>query len=132
MSANISFDGEVRQLDRASQPDENMGEQDVRDTSRLLRWMLNLFRRVRAVESRWSPNRIDFEGRVSTGTALAYDTIQLQHNFNGEVRWSVVDVQEPGTVESSLIYRVEATDPNVLTLRCHFPATLTIRVEQAG
>lgn len=132
MSANVSSDGTVRPLDRPAQPVEGLAEKDVRETSLLLKWLLNVLRRLAGLERRWSPRRVDFEGVRSTGTTGAAVTLELQHNIGGEVRWWVVDVQSPGAITTPFVYRINAGDPNVLSLRCYYTATLTVRVEEAG
>lgn len=132
VSANVRSDATVQQLDRPAQPDENIVEQDVREPRRLLRWLLTLFRRVAGLERRWAPRRLDFEGLASTGTNIAPQDFQLAHNFNGEVRWWVVDAQSTYSVTLPLVLRVNANDPNVLTVRFYYSGTFTVRVEEAG
>lgn len=132
MSANVAGDGTVTQLDGALEPDENITEESVKEPRFLARFLLRLFREVTALKRLWLPRRIDFQGIVSTGTSAAPQTVRLDHGLACPVVYWIVKAQTPGAVTLPLISETTETSENTLVVKVYFPATLTIRVEEAG
>jgi hypothetical protein len=129
MSTNVRSNGDVVQLDRRPEPDENVTEKAVADPPSLARFVLRLFRAVSTLHRRWWPRRVDFEDQAVDATGLTvYD---FPHNFNGRVRWWLVDWSSADFVAPTLV-RYTTTDDNTLRLISYVAGTATIRVEEAG
>lgn len=131
MSANVSPQGTVRQLDRIPQPPSPVTDETVKDAPTLARLVLGLIRDVSRLLGYWRPRRMDFEGLVSTGTDVAPQSFRLTHGFGGAVRWWVVDRRSSGAVAVPYEDRTD-DDPDVITIRIFYEATVTVRVEEAG
>lgn len=132
MSANVRPDGTVVPLDRAPEAGETMSEARVKEPKTLAAYLLRFARDLRALRKRWAPDRLDFEDVVSTGTAASPQTVRLEHHFGKAVRWWMVRCTAAGSVTVPLINETTGSDDNTLVLSVYFPATLTIRVEEAG
>lgn len=129
MSANIdtSVDpAKVTQLDRSAEPDVVTPE-EVNDATRLARLIKRVLRDLAGLLRRWAPDRIDFEKQAvdATGTTL----YSFQHDFEGTVRWWVVDWT--GAAAPALS-KHETTTDRTLVLVSYVAGTLTLRVEEAG
>lgn len=127
MSANVNSAGEVRQLDKRPEPDENITEKAVADPKLLTKFLLRLFREVSRLKRLWRPRRIDYEDTAvdATGTTL----YRFSHNFAGRVRWLVVDWEGAAAYDLS---KDATTTDDVLVLISRSAGTATIRVEEAG
>ncbi len=132
MSANISSAGLVKQLGRKAETEEQVTEEHVQDPLRLVRTLKALLRDVAALKRRWAPNRIDFTDIVSNGTAVASFTVSLEHGFDAPVVWWVVRSAGTDLSEVPRIYESTRSTSKTLVLHIYNPATLTIRVEEAG
>ncbi len=130
MSANITSDGLIRQLDGRAEPDENITEQDVQDAPKLSKLLLRMLRDVAAMRRRWRPHRIDFEDIAvdDTGTTK----YRLEHHLGGKVRWWVVDWQSTAGAAMFEVERHDDTDDNTLVFVSMAEGTMTVRVEEAG
>jgi hypothetical protein len=59
--------------------------------------------------------------------------VKLQHNFNGRVRWWLVDYQIIGGAAAPIIQTDSAnTDANTLVLLTYTTGLASFRVEEAG
>lgn len=128
MSANFPAVGEPRQLDRRAEPDEQITEQQAKDSGRVARLLMTLLRDVVTLKRRWWPRRYDFEDRLvdDTGTTK----YRFHHGFNGRVRWWVVDWSNAST--NSQLIRHADSDNNTLVLVSNEIGKVTIRIEEAG
>ncbi len=125
--------GQARSLDRIPETPTPLTERDVQNPGNVVRLFAGLLRDVARLLGRWTPRHVDFEGIVSTGTAIAPQRVRLTHGFNGQVRWWPVDVLGPGSATVPMIIRDETDDdPNTIALDFYYAATFTIRVEEAG
>lgn len=127
MSANIKNDSSVKQLDRRAEPDEQVTEEQVKDSSRLGRLLMTMLRDIALLKRRWAPRRMDFEDVVVDGTATT--KYRLTHKFGGRVRWWPVDWLYPS---ASGLAKHSDTDNDTLVLVSYVAGTVTIRVEEAG
>ena len=132
MSANIRADGESLQLDKRAASQDLVRPEDVTDASKLARMISRSADEIAAVKRRWSPRRVDFEGIVTAGTINDPQRFALAHNLNGPVRWWIVRLTNPTGASNTLLVEVDGTDENTLVLDAYFPATITLRVEEAG
>jgi hypothetical protein len=117
----------VIQLDRRAEPDEQVTDEDAKDAGRLARVLMRLLRDVAILRRRWAPRRVDFEDVEVDATATVF--YRFPHDFNGRVRWWVVDWS--GGAAPSLL-RDGRSDQNALVLVSTSAGTATIRVEEAG
>lgn len=130
--SRVTVDGKVMVLGPHSSPNDTISVDDVDDAPTLARILAGMFASLSMLLSRWYPRRTDYEDiAVSTAGAI----VQLQHNFNGRVRWWVVGWVSTGTAapvlrESSLAGSI--TDANTLYLQSYVSGTATVRVEEAG
>ena len=138
MSANVDKDGNVRQLDRRPEPDENVTELAVKEPSKLARFLLRLFRDVSTLKRRWAPRHIDFE-KVVDVSVVSPQVLILSHGLDGPVRWWVVRATNATTLASGLgssviplVVETPSSTENVLFLQVYYSATITIRVEESG
>ena len=139
MSARITKDGTVLQLDRRPEPDEHISADTVQDKVRLSKFLLQLFLEVSKLRRRWWPERLDFEQTV-TGDGTTPHTIVLRHGFGGPVTWWVVRVTNASTDVTGLsttaiapfVTESSSSDDNALYLTFYYSADVTIRVEQSG
>lgn len=128
MSAVIQTDGTIRQLDKPSEPDQQVTEEQVKDSARLSRLLMTMLRDIFTMKRRWVPTFLDFEDRVvdATGTTK----YRFPHKFKKRVRWWPVGWKSasagPRLVEHS------DTDRDTLVLVSYTAGTLTLRVEEAG
>ncbi len=132
MSANVTADGVVRQLDRRPEPDENLTEANVTDPRLLTRFLLRLFRDVSTLKRRWSPARIDFRDVVSAGTAMAPTAVSLSHNFGAPVVYWIVRTTSLGAGSLKIAEELSTSTDNRLDLNLYITGTMTIRVEESG
>lgn len=130
MSAKVDSDGAVTPLDGRTEPDEVVTAQDVQDPDKLARLLGRILKDIAALKRRWAPRHIDFELAV-TGSATP-QTVQLEHGFNGAVRWWVVDWSTGGTVAISAMKNTALTTTKTLVLSVYNAGAMTIRVEEAG
>lgn len=128
MSAVVPFRGQARQLDAPSSPDPQISEDEVTVPLKLVRFLLQLLKDVGVLRRRYQPTFIDFEDWPFTADGFA-KPYRLIHNFNGRVRWTVVDWQ--GADHDKLV-RSSTSDDNTLVLLSNEAGTGTIRVELAG
>jgi hypothetical protein len=130
MSAIIDPRDRVRQLDRPSEPDENVTEEDAGKPRELVKLLMRMLRDIALLKRRWWPRRIDFEDRAVTGTGtVAY---RFTHGFDGRVRWWVVDWLPDNPGDNFQLERVASTDNKTLVLNSNVGGVLTLRVEEAG
>lgn len=127
-SAKVDVNGKVTQLDLKPEPDEQITEDNVKDGTLLARFLLQLFRDVAALKRRWVPRRLDFED-ISFGATSFLKDYPMQHNFNGRVRWWLVD-WSAGV--PPVLVRGANTNANTLVLLSNAVGTGTIRVEESG
>lgn len=127
VSAIVTANGTVRQLDQAAEPDEQIQPDDVADTSRLVRLLMRMLRDITTLRRRWWPRCIDFEDIVVTGTGLV--RYRLPHGFGQRVRWWPVDWSGAAT---SALSKDSTSDINTLVLISYAFGTVTVRVEEAG
>lgn len=132
MSANIDADGNVTQLDRRPEPDENITEAAVKSPAMLAKFLLRLFREVSLIKRRWMPQRTDFKDIVSIGTAMSPVTVSLNHGYGAPVVWWIVRVTGLGAGSLKLAEELSTSTENHLDLSLMFSGTLTIRVEESG
>ncbi len=132
MSANVTADGVVRQLDRRPEPDENLTESNVTDPRLLTRFLLRLFRDVSTLKRRWAPARIDFRDVVSTGTAMAPTAVSLTHSFGAPVVYWIVRTTNLGAGSLKIAEELSTSTDNRLDLNLYITGTMTIRVEESG
>jgi hypothetical protein len=128
MSAVVDRAGRIRSLDRKAEPGENLTEEDVKDTSKLVKLLLRVLADLAGIRRRWWPRHIDFEDVPvdDTGTTK----YRFPHNFGGRVRWWVVDQEFAGS--GPFLDRHADTDGNTLVLVSFGIGTMTLRVEEAG
>ena len=129
-SAKVSSDGKVTQLDGKATANEVFTTEDAQEPEKVARLIGRLLVSVATLRRQWRPRRIDFEDvPLATGGVL----VRLQHNFNGRVRWWVVDYQPTsGSAAPYGLMRDASTDANTLSLTSSTAGTATIRVEEAG
>lgn len=132
MSSRISSSGKVTQLDKRAEPDEQVTIERVSDAERLVRLLMDLLRDVTLLKRRWWPQFIDFDGVVTTGDDVTPSTHRFAHNFGGPVRFWIVDLASTTSANSNLLVREDSSDANTLVLSAYFPATISLRIEQAG
>lgn len=127
MSAIVDVSG-VRQLDRQSQPSEQITEEQAKEPARVARLLMALLQDVATLKRRWWPRAIVHRDRVvdSTGTTV----YRFPHNFDGRVEWWPVD-WTAATAGPRLV-RHSSTDNNTLALVSYTAGTLTLRVQEAG
>lgn len=132
MSANVEADGQVKQLDRRPEPDENITEATVKEPARLARLLLKVFRDVAALKRRWAPKQVTIRGQVSTGVLVDPQRFRFAHQFGGRVDYWLTRVTAPTGADNTLVVEVDETDENTLVVDVYFPATFDIRIQEAG
>lgn len=127
MSAVFPIRGNVRQLDRATAPEEQITPEDVTDSARLVRIVMRILKDLAAVKRRWAPHHLDFEDQVfdATGTKK----FRLEHRLGGRVRYWIVDWS--GSAAPNL-RKDTSTDGQTLVLTSTVAGTATVRVELSG
>jgi hypothetical protein len=127
-AAKVGSDGKVIALGPRSSPNDAVSIDDVQDKTKLARLLGKLSDIAAMLVARWYPRRLDFEDVATPGAG----TIPLQHNFNGRVRWWVVDWSDSGGTRHSLTKDTVNTTANTLVLSSLVVGIATIRVEEAG
>lgn len=127
MSAIVPAHGDIRQLDRHAEPDEQVTPADVQDPERVSRLLMRILRDLAALKRRWWPLRVDVEDREvdATGTTK----YRYPHGFGGRVRWWVVGWS--GAAGPQLAEH-DDTDDMTLVLVSYVAGTVTLRIEEAG
>ena len=120
--------GKPRKLDRAPTPDEQVTEEQAKDTPRVARVLTDLLRDVAAFKRRWAPRVVDFEDFDFDGSGTT--VYRFPHGFRARVRFSVVDWT--GATGGPQFVRHASTDVHTLCLVSYEAGTATIRVEEAG
>lgn len=129
-SANIDTSGRITQLDGKAAPDEVVTEDDVKEASKLARILFRILKELAEIRRRWWPRKLDFTDMTLDAAGTLF---YLPHDFNGRVRFWVVDFRVVGAAGAPIIQRdATETTPNVLALRSYKEAEVTIRVEEAG
>ena len=128
MSAIVGSNGNVRQLDRQAEPDEQVTPEHVEDKERMARLLMRILRDLALLKRRFWPERMDFEDRAvdNTGTTL----YRFSHGFGGRVRWWPVGWKD-GALCANLV-EDPSTDDSTLVLVSYEAGTVTVRVEAAG
>lgn len=126
-AARIASDGKVTQLGPKATPDEVITEDDVKDTSKLVKLLVRILATIATLRRTWVPRRIDFEDQA----VVAFTSSSFTHNFNGRVRWWFVDWNGPATAPAA-ITNATLTTTNLLVLDMYATGTVTVRVEEAG
>lgn len=129
--AKIDSTGKATNLDGKAAPDEVVTEADVQEPPKLARLLVRILKDIAGLKRTPAPTFIDFEDIA----VVAFNPpVQLQHNFNGRVRWWVVDWVSTGSVGP-----VFTSDPtqkvstaSTLILYPYSTGTVTIRVEKVG
>lgn len=109
----------------------NIQEEEVKNPSKLVEVLRGIQKRVSDIEVVLPPEGIEFEVNVSSGGAL----VKLAHNFNGPIRWYVVQWLQTGgsaypTSGPDLVHDASSDSRN-LYLRSYIPGRAIIRVEQS-
>ncbi len=126
--AKVDASGRVMPLGPRPAPDLSVTADDVKDASKLARFVGKLYADVAALRARWYPRSVDFEDIVVTvGNDKA-----LHHGFNARVRWWVVDWVSTGGGSATQFETQNTTDANTLVLYSGESGVATIRVEEAG
>lgn len=138
-AAVVRSTGVMRTLGGRAGPTQQLTADDVGDQERLAREVNELRGKAAEQDRKHDPPWIDFEDVLCTSA----NTITLQHNFGGRVRWWVVDWTSTGTplvdsrgdtlsVYSPMLVKTSATTTEKLVLQSYVGGTATIRVEKAG
>src|SRR5438045_1133533 len=89
-SARVSAAGLVTKLDARTQPSTVVLPKDVQDPESLAQTITSIVSDAQDLKRRFVPRRVEFEDQT-VGAGVSGTTLRLAHNFNGRVRWSVVD-----------------------------------------
>lgn len=128
MSAVIKTDASIRQLDKPSEPQAQVTEEQVTDPKRLSRILMSILRDVAQLKRRWWPSFLDFEDTTVDGTGTT--KYRFPHRFKNRVRWWPVDWT--GATAGPRLVRHSDTDSDTLVLVSYTAGTLTLRIEEAG
>lgn len=125
--AVIDGDGRVRQLDRLSEPDEQVTPYEVGSPEKLARFLVRLLKEVRQFTGLWRPRVMDSQALDVDGTGTTI--YRIEHGFRSRVNWWVIDYTG-GTVAA--LVRDVSTDENALCFVSNEAGTVRVRVEEAG
>lgn len=127
LSAVIAPSGQIRKLDRPTEPREQVTEDDAADPGRVARMLMSLSEDTSDLKGRWGPGFLEFEDLVvdNTGTTK----YRLAHNLGQRVRWWAVDWD--GGAACALA-KDSSSDNNTLVLISFEVGTVTVRLELAG
>jgi hypothetical protein len=128
MSAVFPTSGNVRQLDRSSQPDDQVTEEQVQDPKQLARLVQDHRKAVAALKRRWQPIFVEHEDVSVDGTGTT--KYRFPHKLGKRVRWWPVDWAD-ATAGPRLV-KDDDTDEDTLVLVSYTAGTLTLRIEEAG
>jgi len=128
MASRVDKAGNVFSLDRPSEPDERVTEEDVKDADKLARLLMRLLKDVASIKRRFFPRRVDFEDRAVTSG----DALRLPHGFRARVRWWVVDWVPTTPGDVPLFEKSTATDLRTLVLDVGNSGVVSVRIEASG
>lgn len=127
-AAKVAADGKITQLGAKAAPDEVVTEADVKDSAKLAKLLARVLSSIATLRRTWAPRLTDFEDvPVTVGSVTPF-----QHNFNGRVRWWVVDWVSTGAGNATQFETHATSDSNTLRLFSGEAGVATIRVEEAG
>lgn len=127
MSAIVPIRGEIRQLDRRAEPDEQVQADDIAEAPRLVRLLMRILRDLAALKRRWWPQFIDFEDITVLGDGTT--PYGLPHSFGTRVRYWPVDWVGAA---APCLRRHDATTEDTLVLTSTSAGVVTVRVERSG
>lgn len=128
MSASrIDSAGKVTRLDGKADPEEVVTEADVKDPAKLAKMLARVLATVAGLRRSFVAKRVDFEELT---VLSAGNTVSVQHNFNGNVRWWVID----GTTFVFAKRNTTLTTATTLALDVSgsVNGTFSLRVEHVG
>jgi hypothetical protein len=128
VSAIYNASGVMRQLDRPSDPEEQVNDDQISDETQMSRLMMGILRDIVKMKRRFWPSYLEFEDRTvdASGTTV----LRLTHNFGKRVRWWVVDWS--GASSGHHLVKHASSDLNTLALVSFTAGTVTVRVEESG
>ena len=125
MSAAVFSDDEWRQLGGTSDSLLTVTSAEVQDPEKLARMLQTALRELAELRREWRPRVRYWRDVTVDGTAATQ--CRFEHNLGGRVNWHAVGAES--TVD---LWQHEDTDDNVLILVSNAPATVTVRIEEAG